>query len=423
MALPKMTKRTNLEWYQQVWANASDEFKDRVPKPTQETLEKFSTAVLDTNYPELLNEFTNTFVRIGRVYVDMYKAYNPLEMLIGETIEYGGVIQELYVDVQQAYQFDPEGTHAFKKADNSILSEYLIKDVDMTYKVTISYEQARTAFTSEGQMQSLFSAIVAQLYESRQHDLYIMLKQVIAAYQGYGEPVTIKPIVKGSETTDADAKAALLEIKLAINRLRFDSRNYNNRGVLTHTPTEDLFLLIRADYDALLDVEYLAGVFNLDKTSLEARKIVVDDFGGALTVPFLLIDRRAIQVHLYPEFARNEFNADGGFYNYYNSLRGIIAISRFRNMLMFTYAAPVSVSFDANGGVGTMKPIYVPYVEGKTSIIVPGNEFTPLTGKQFVGWGLTAGATTPDLYAGQTYNITSATPVTLYALWGNLVVG
>ena len=76
------------------------------------------------------------------------------------------------------------------------------------------------------------------------------------------------------------------------------------------------------------------------------------------------------------------------------------------------YGAGYTVSFDANGGTGTVNPIGVAQSVGK--IYLPSNGFTSPVGKVFGGWGTTTGDSNPKP-AGTEVSVSS--DVTYYAIW------
>jgi len=79
---------------------------------------------------------------------------------------------------------------------------------------------------------------------------------------------------------------------------------------------------------------------------------------------------------------------------------------------MWTTIAPHTISFDANGGNGTMAALSA--LEGAV-VTLTANAFTR-SGCTFAGWGLSASATTMAYADGAGYTM-GATDVTLYALW------
>ncbi len=76
-----------------------------------------------------------------------------------------------------------------------------------------------------------------------------------------------------------------------------------------------------------------------------------------------------------------------------------------------------TVSYNANGGTGTMTDPNSPYYVGNSSATfkVLSSSFTPPTGKHFVGWNLLADGTGTTYVVGSTYSIIGN--ITLYAQW------
>ena len=73
-----------------------------------------------------------------------------------------------------------------------------------------------------------------------------------------------------------------------------------------------------------------------------------------------------------------------------------------------------TVTYDVNGGTGTMTDANSPYLSGST-VTVLANGFTAPSGMQFAGWNTTANGDGTDYAAKDTFTITAN--VTLYAKW------
>lgn len=79
----------------------------------------------------------------------------------------------------------------------------------------------------------------------------------------------------------------------------------------------------------------------------------------------------------------------------------------------FGSATPATVSFNVNGGTGTVASIST-YV-GATIRVSDGEEITPPTDKVFIGWDTSSSSTTADIVG--SYNVTGT--VTLYAIYAD----
>ena len=73
------------------------------------------------------------------------------------------------------------------------------------------------------------------------------------------------------------------------------------------------------------------------------------------------------------------------------------------------------VNYDANGGTGSITTVVVN--AGSSTTINSGATLTPPSNKEFGGWALTSGATTPEFEGGETYY--PSNDVTFYAVWNN----
>ncbi|MBR5984288.1 MAG: InlB B-repeat-containing protein, partial [Bacteroidales bacterium] len=73
-----------------------------------------------------------------------------------------------------------------------------------------------------------------------------------------------------------------------------------------------------------------------------------------------------------------------------------------------------TVSYNSNGGSGTMTDSNSPYTSGST-VTVMNNGFTAPSGKEFAGWNTAADGSATSYSAGATFSITANT--TLYAQW------
>ena len=71
------------------------------------------------------------------------------------------------------------------------------------------------------------------------------------------------------------------------------------------------------------------------------------------------------------------------------------------------------VGYDANGGTGSIATVSVN--AGSSTTLAAGTSLTPPSNKEFAGWALTSGATTPAYQAGATFYPTGDT--TFYAVY------
>ena len=391
----------------QAFSTTSDEFKTRFDEVTQENFVEVANGVL--NFPVIRNEFCSYLInKIGRTYVNAMIAKNPLAFLRGEELPFGATIEDMFVEIAKSTTFDPEGKQTLDRKVPDVKVLYYVKNVNLTYKTSISDKELKKAFFDAGQMNALLERITASLYQGARHDMFVMTKELIANFDGF----TYIPI-SAFDDTEETAKANGKAIKGAVVYAGFDSRDYNASGVMNNIPEGDGILIMRADASISLDFDYLANVFNLSKADLSARTIIVDNFNERDDILAVYASRAWFQIHYLYEGVETQRNAEGRFTNYTLVEEAIYAASKFMPAIAFTTDAVINVTFNANGGTGKMN--------ARTAIAnqpmtLPFNSFTPPTGKTFVGWG-TATSTSVGEAMKEISEYTPTAAATLYAIW------
>jgi len=93
--------------------------------------------------------------------------------------------------------------------------------------------------------------------------------------------------------------------------------------------------------------------------------------------------------------------------------------TNYKNTRLFKKQSNYTVTYDANGGSGTMTDSDNPYINGST-ITVLGNEFTaPAVGQGFARWNTAPDGSGTYYEPGETFSM-PANNVTLYAQWGTV---
>lgn len=392
----------------QAFASSSDEFQSRFDSVTQENFVEVANGLL--NYPVLRNEFCSYLInKIGRTYVNAMISKNPLAFLRGEELPFGAVIEDMFVEIAKSTTFDPEGKQTLDRKVPDIKVLYYVKNVDLTYKVSISDKELKKAFFDEGQMGALLERITGSLYQGARHDMFVMTKELIANFDGF----TLINMT-AFDDTEATAKANGKAIQGAVMYAGFDSRDYNAAGIMNNVPDGDGILIMRADARINLNMDYLANVFNLSLAELSARTIVVDNFNDRDDILAVYCSRAFFQIHYLYEGIETQRNAEGRFTNYTLVEEAIYAASKFQPAIAFTTNPVIEVSFNANTGTGVMN--------ARTAIAnqpmtLPFNSFAAPTGKTFVGWGTTADGTTSGTVYSELDDFTPTAATTLYAIW------
>lgn len=363
----------------------------------------------------LYNQFAKFLPnRIGRVLIQSRLFRNPLEAFKMGYMETGDVIEEIFVQIVRSRQFNPDiaEKEMLKREIPDIPAAFHHINVKLFYKLTISYDMLRGAFTSWNGVRDLVGRIIEQAYTSANYDEYILFKYVIARaiLNKTVYPITVPEVNK------ANASDVVTEMVAASNMLPFFSDQYNAMGVPTFTNKENQITLINAKFSALRDVNVLATAFNMDKAELQGRVIMIDGFGFnnleierlkfmneqssvpflellteddvALlnTIPALTIDDKFFVIIDQLFELKNFENGEGLYWNYWLHTWKCVDYSPFANAIAFT-------TTESTATVNSITPATKSMAKGSTAQFTASVTATGFASDS-VTWTLTSADTT-----------------------------
>ena len=124
-----------------------------------------------------------------------------------------------------------------------------------------------------------------------------------------------------------DYKTLLVAIKNAVKGMQFVNSTFNTAGVVKKTNAEDIFILMPYKLKNKLDVEELAGVFNLDKAEIKDKIIEIDTEAVEGYEYVYIVDKYAILDYTRLYEMLDQLNADGRFWNYFLHVERLFGIS------------------------------------------------------------------------------------------------
>lgn len=349
--------------------NASQNYRDYVPKatPDADSVRQIGAIIMD--FPALQNEFLNSLVnRIGRVLITSKMYDNPWAFFKKGVLEFGETVEEIFVNIAKPFQFDPAVAEStiFKREIPDVRAAFHIMNYQKFYKTTIQNDQLRQAFLSWQGITDLIAKIVDAMYTGANYDEFITMKYMLARHilDGHMFPTVIP------EVTEPNMKKIVSTIKGVSNNYTFLSNKYNLAGVYTHTEKTDQYMLINANFDAIMDVEVLASAFNMDKTEFSGRRVLVDSFGSldverlkelfkddttfkapteeelqALdAIPAILVDRDWFMIFDNFYNFTEQYNGEGLYWNYWYHVWKTFSISPFANNALFIPGTPAVTS-------------------------------------------------------------------------------
>lgn len=272
IALTQLNARS-IDIINAIRANASLEYQDLVPEITKETDIPAVGEVLYGN-PALSNQFISALVnRIAAVRVKSATFNNDLKELKKGYLEFGETVEEVFVAMAKAREFNKEKAEAreFKRTLPDVRSAFHCMNWKVQYPVTIDDKDLKFAFLSADGVTDLIAKIVDQVYQAAEYDEFLLFKYLIIKAVAHGKA---KPIgVDASNPSDCAKK-----FRGTSNLLQFIKTEYNVSGVHTATPKEDQYIFMDSAFNAEYDVDVLAKAFNMDKATFDGKLKLVDDW-------------------------------------------------------------------------------------------------------------------------------------------------
>lgn len=294
---------------------------------------------LSTTFTANQNLLDTMINRIGLTVISKAdNPYNPFGKYTQTIVDYGDTIQKYKVDFIKGEQYDPDNTNPFTSTKNKPYAQYATLDDSVQYHDRINNYEFKKAFTSDSKLGDFVSAKLDALYESDGLDKYIKWKEYLSDVDKFGAFVGID-----ADASDSDVYAGNLwdTLRLYANsKFRQPSTNYNIAQNIAISPSVDI--IMKAD-DKLLVDNYLKGVYNLNKTDIDANIILIDDFATVENVPetvtdvdelvAIVMDSRACQYYPRTPEVGSIYNPKGLNMEYYLTIQGTYCVDKFRNVV------------------------------------------------------------------------------------------
>lgn len=359
--------------------SASANYRDYVPEalPNQDNVREIGAIIM--NYPVLQNEFLSALInRIGMVMITSKMYRNPWSIFKQGVLEFGETIEEIFVNIAKPFEYDPAVAEnkVFAREIPDVRAAFHILNYQKYYKATIQNEQLRQAFLSWAGITDLISKIVDSMYSGANYDEFQTMKYMLAKHILNGELFPVQ--VPTTET--ANMKSIVSTVKGVSNNFEFMSNRYNLAGVATYSNKDDQFIIVNANFDAVMDVEVLASAFNMDKADFMGHRVLIDSFGNLDTarldllfendanytpltaaeltaldqVPAVLVDRKWFMIFDNLYNFTEQYNGEGLYWNYWYHVWKTFSVSPFANSAVFVPGAPSITSVALSPATATI---------------------------------------------------------------------
>lgn len=341
--------------------NASYDYQQNVPEvATVNDIPKVGEIIYGT--PAFANQFINALVnRIAIVRVQSATFNNPYSILKKGYIEYGETVEDIFVSIAKAVDFNVEkaAKREFKRTIPDVRSAFHVMNWRVMYPVTIQDEDLRQAFLNIEGVQNLIAKIVDAVYTAAEYDEFLLFKYLLIKAISNGK---MFPSSIGAGT---DLSEAAVQFRGTSNLLPFMSNDYNESGVKTNTPKDRQVIFMDAMFNAQFDVNVLASAFNMDKADFMGRLFLIDnwtDFDNErfdviransdgieevtaeelallANVKAVILDENWFQVYDNNNKFTEKYVASGLYWNYFYHTWKTVSNSPFANAVVFVTSA------------------------------------------------------------------------------------
>lgn len=346
--------------------NASYDYQQNVPEvATVNDIPKVGEIIYGT--PAFANQFINALVnRIAIVRVQSATFNNPYSILKKGYIEYGETVEDIFVSIAKAVDFNVEkaAKREFQRTIPDVRSAFHVMNWRAMYPVTIQDEDLRQAFLSIEGVQNLIAKIVDAVYTAAEYDEFLLFKYLLIKAISHGK---MYPTSIGA---GANLSEAAVQFRGTSNLLPFMSSEFNEAGVKTNTPKARQVIFMDAIFNAQFDVNVLASAFNMDKADFMGRLFLIDnwtDFDNErfdiiransdgieevtadelallANVKAVILDENWFQVYDNNNKFTEKYVASGLYWNYFYHTWKTVSNSPFANAVVFvTSAADVAL--------------------------------------------------------------------------------
>lgn len=254
--------------------NASYDYQQNVPEvATVNDIPKVGEIIYGT--PAFANQFINALVnRIAIVRVQSATFNNPYSVLKKGYIEYGETVEDIFVSIAKAVDFNVEKApkREFQRTIPDVRSAFHVMNLRVMYPVTIQDEDLRQAFLSIDGVQNLIAKIVDSVYTAAEYDEFLLFKYLLIKAISHGK---MYPTSIGAGTNLSEAA---VQFRGTSNLLPFMSNEYNEAAVKTNTPKYRQVIFMDAMFNAQFDVNVLASAFNMEKSDFMGRLFLIDNW-------------------------------------------------------------------------------------------------------------------------------------------------
>ena len=233
----------------------------------------------------------------------------------------GADVEQIVVPLAESTAYDPDSVTNFSASNPELAVAYFKAHTERTFKTKVSDKEIRKIRLA-GSEEDIAGMIASALSQGYMQENYEAIRDMFFDADVYNAAITDA----GSVGTE-DYKGILQLLKDTVSGMTFVNDTYNKAGIKRRTRTEDIFILMPYFVKTALDVQELAGVFNLSKDEIEGRIIVTDKKEAGGTAHIFVLDRNAAQIYTFYYGMESARNIDGKYTEFNLTVDKMYALS------------------------------------------------------------------------------------------------
>lgn len=394
------TVETNVNVLNAIRGAATDNYRELVPVATASNLQDVGNPIIE--YQSVRNEFLSLLVnKIALPIVRARMFRNPLAMLRREGSPLAYDDEEIGVNPAKAEKYVGDSTDLLAQKKPDVKVAYHRMNRQDRYTCTIQFATIRAGFTTWSGFDRLTDEVVESLYNGNYIDEFNYTKQLLGE-SATGNSPTMTTVHVPMPIDETTGRGFVKAARAAFSAFKFPNTQYNQwarRGgagapYTSWSDEENIYIAVRADILATVDVDVLARAFNMEKSNFMGRVITVPDFGtadGAQNIIAVMFDKNFAVINNKLFIVEDFRNGSNLSVNYYLHVWQTYSTSPLENAVAFigdtnltdltVTAAPADTDFWGTNASAIQSDITV------TGNKITGTLYPQTSGQIVTDWG------------------------------------
>lgn len=278
----------------------------------------------DDYVPTTINELGGMIGKIAEQIIKDNTAINHLSVFDKGFVKNGTTIEESVILMAESQAYDKTGAHTLdRETSEKFAVKYFQNWTAKTFKKTVDISELRKVLTGDKDSSDLAALVVSSTTEGDKQEQYEDIRDMLPWGRQVADGGTGAVLVKAETVpfdvlnSSIDYKEVLVAMKDTISGMKFTNTKFNSAQIKRRTKPEDMYILMPYSLKNRIDVEELAGLFNLDKAEIKDRIIETDDVVENGYYYIYIVDKWCVLDYTRLYELLNQLNGEGRFWNYF----------------------------------------------------------------------------------------------------------